>query len=230
MGDRRAVVLLSGGLDSATTLGWAKREGYLCYALSVDYGQRHVCELELARLQARSQGVEEHRVVSLAFDFQGASSLTDATQKVPNPVDEQGIGGEIPSTYVPARNTLLLSMALAWAEILAADAILIGANAVDYSGYPDCRPEFLEAFEVMAQLATKMGLEEGRPRVLSPLLTMKKHEIIELSATLAVDLGDTISCYDPDRNGRPCGRCESCLLRARGFAAAGRKDPGRFFE
>ena len=225
MSERRAVVLLSGGLDSATTLAWAKREGYLCYALSVDYGQRHLRELELARLQARSQSVVEHRVVSLAFDFQGASTLTDATQKVPNPVDEQNIGGEIPSTYVPARNTLLLSMALAWAEILGAEAILIGANAVDYSGYPDCRPEFLEAFEVMAQLATKMGLEDGRPKILSPLLAMKKHEIIELSVVLGVDLASTLSCYDPDAGGRPCNRCESCLLRARGFAAAGQKDP-----
>jgi len=225
MGETRAVVLLSGGLDSATTLAWAKARGWRCWALTVDYGQRHAAELACAGAQAEAQGVEAHRVVKLEFDFGESSVLTRREAAVPNATDPADIGGTIPPTYVPARNTILLSLALAWAEILRADAILLGANAVDYSGYPDCRPEYLAAYERMALLATKHGLENGGPRLATPLIDSKKSEIIRLSSDLGVDLGRTFSCYDPSPDGRPCTRCEACVLRARGFEEAGLADP-----
>lgn len=218
------VLLLSGGLDSATCLLLARREGLDVLALSFDYGQRHAVELECARDLARTYGAKTHRVVRLDLPVPEASALTDATRPVPrNALGDE----EIPATYVPARNTLFLAHALAWAEAAGARDIVLGANALDYSGYPDCRPEFLAAFEKMANLATKAGVE-GRPfRVRAPLLEMSKEEIVRLAFDLGLDFSRTTSCYDPSAAGAPCGSCDSCLLREKGFRAAGIHDTRR---
>jgi 7-cyano-7-deazaguanine synthase len=222
---RRAVVLLSGGLDSATTLAVARSEGFQVSTLSVDYGQRHRRELEYAAAQARLQGVADHRVVKLDLRALGGSALTDAID-VPKDRSSEVIGHGIPITYVPARNTILLGLCLGFAEVVGAFDLFIGANAIDYSGYADCRPEFLEAFERLANLATKAGVEGiGVFRVHAPLLRLTKAEIIRLGTGLGVDYGPTLSCYDPDENGRPCGHCDSCQLRQKGFAEAGLIDP-----
>lgn len=216
----RAVVLLSGGLDSATTLAVARTEARACYALTVDYGQRHRLELDAARRVAAALGAAEHRIARFDLSWIGGSALTDPAQPVPH---QPGDG--IPSTYVPARNTILLSLALGWAEVLDAQAVYIGANAVDYSGYPDCRPEYLEAFERLAALATRAGVE-GRPvRIRAPLVRLPKAEIIRTGSRLGVDFALTLSCYDPDPEARACGACDSCRLRAAGFRAAGVPDP-----
>jgi len=217
---KKAVVLVSGGLDSATTLALAQEQGYACYALSFDYGQRHRSELEAARNVARAAGVVEHKTITLNLNDIGGSALTDSSIAVP----QQPTQG-IPVTYVPARNTVFLSLALAWAEVLAADAIFIGVNAVDYSGYPDCRPEFIEAFANLAKLATKAGVEGHPIGIETPLIHLSKAEIIEQGLRLGVDYANTISCYAPDDAGRACGRCDSCRLRAAGFKDAGVADP-----
>ena len=221
----RAVCLLSGGLDSSTCLALARREGYECYALSFDYGQRHRVELEAAARVAAALGAREQRTVRIDLRAFGGSALT-ADIAVPKHGSAAEIGGGIPVTYVPARNTIFLSYALAWAEVLEASDIFIGVNALDYSGYPDCRPEFIHAFETMANLATKSGVE-GRTRVEihTPLIAFSKADIVRLAAGLGLDFGLTHSCYDPDAKGRPCGECDSCLLRAKGFAEAGMLDP-----
>jgi 7-cyano-7-deazaguanine synthase len=220
----RAVVLLSGGLDSTTTLAVAKARGFATYALTVDYGQRHRAELERAAEVAKALGVAEHRTVRLDLRSVGGSALT-ADIPVPKDRTDEVIGGGIPVTYVPARNTVLLGLALGYAETVGAFDIFIGANVLDYSGYPDCRPEFLEAFERLANLATKAAVEgAGRFRVHAPLLKLTKAEIIREGARLGVDYSKTLSCYDPDEKGRACGRCDSCLLRKKGFAEAGMPD------
>lgn len=216
----KAVILVSGGLDSATVLAQAKAEGYECYALSFDYGQRHRIELEAAARVALSLGAVEHRIVKLDIGWIGGSALTDSRIPVPR---TETVG--IPVTYVPARNTVFLSIALGWAEVLAARAIFIGVNALDYSGYPDCRPAFIEAFQALAALATRAGVEGETIRVHAPLMHMKKAEIILSGARLGVDYALTSSCYNPDGNGRACRQCDSCRLRAAGFAEAGRPDP-----
>jgi len=221
---RKAVVLLSGGLDSATCLAVARAEGFACHALSFDYGQRHAPELEAARRVARALGAVDHKLVRLDLRAFGGSALTDDID-VPHPGSVEEIGREIPVTYVPARNTIFLSFGLAWAEVLGAADLFIGANALDYSGYPDCRPEFLEAFERVANLGTKAGAEGRRFRIHAPLLRMTKAQIIRRGAELGVDYALTLSCYDPDPQGRACGRCDSCLLRKKGFAEAGVPDP-----
>jgi len=219
---RPAVCLLSGGLDSTTCLAYARREGFDCYALSFDYGQRHRVELDAARRVAEALGAVEHRVVSFDLRAFGGSALTSDIEV---PKDASAVPG-IPITYVPARNTVFLSFALAWAEVLAASDIFIGVNAIDYSGYPDCRPEFIEAFERMANLATRAGVEgTTRIHVHTPLIRLSKREIIDLARELGVDLRLTHSCYDPDPAGRSCGRCDSCRLRLKGFTEAGLKDP-----
>jgi 7-cyano-7-deazaguanine synthase len=219
-----AVCLLSGGLDSATCLAVARSQGYRCYALSFDYGQRHRIELEAAARVASSLGAAEHRVVSFDLRAFGGSALTDDIA-----VPKTGLGEGIPVTYVPARNTVFLSFALAWAEVLLSSDLFIGVNAIDYSGYPDCRPEFIVAFETMANLATKSGVE-GRThlRIHAPLIQLSKREIIQLGAQLGVDFATTHSCYDPDAEGRSCGLCDSCRLRLKGFADAGIQDPLRY--
>jgi len=223
MNDRKAMVLVSGGLDSATTLAMARQQGFTCYAMSFDYGQRHRCELEAAVRVSTMLGASEHRVITLDLRQFGGSALTDDAIAVP---EQPGEG--IPLTYVPARNTIFLSFALAWSEVLGARDIFIGVNAVDYSGYPDCRPEFIRAYEQMANLATRAGVE-GRPFTIhAPLIEMSKAEIIRQGTALGVDYGQTISCYNPDEAGRACGRCDSCRLRAAGFAAAGVADPTRY--
>ena len=216
-----AVCLLSGGLDSAACLAVARREGYRCYALSFDYGQRHRAELQAAARVASSLGAAEHRVFSIDLRAFGGSALT-ADIAVP----KTGLSAGIPVTYVPARNTVFLSIALAWAEVFASSDIFIGVNAIDYSGYPDCRPEFIAAFENMANLATKSGVE-GRTelKIHTPLIQLSKCEIIKLGGELGVDFRLTHSCYDPDAQGRSCGLCDSCRLRLKGFADAGLKDP-----
>ena len=217
-----AICLLSGGLDSATCLAYARREGFDCYALTFDYGQRHRVELEAARHVARSLGAVEHRVVSFDLRMFGGSALTSDIE-VPKDAPESAT---IPVTYVPARNTVFLSFALAWAEVTSSSDIFIGVNAIDYSGYPDCRPEFIAAFEQMANLATKAGVEGAtRIQIHTPLIRLSKREIIELAVELDADLRLTHSCYDPDAAGRSCGRCDSCRLRLKGFAEAGLKDP-----
>jgi 7-cyano-7-deazaguanine synthase len=220
---RRAVVLLSGGLDSATTLALARAEGFSCYTLSFDYGQRHRIELAAAERVARSLGSADHRCVQLDLSWMGGSALTDSTIPVP---DQPGSG--IPVTYVPARNTVFLSMALGWAEVQGAQDIFIGANAVDYSGYPDCRPEYMQAFERLANLATKAGVEGKAIRLHTPLMQLHKHEIIRRGVALGVDYALTTSCYDPAADARACGVCDSCRLRAAGFRAAGVADPTRY--
>jgi 7-cyano-7-deazaguanine synthase len=221
---RRAVCLLSGGLDSATCLAWAKQEGFVCHALSFDYGQRHRIELAAAARVAEAMGAEQHRVAVIDLRMFGGSALT-ADIDVPK-VGQPSAGQIIPITYVPARNTIFLSFALAWAEVLEASDIVIGVNAVDYSGYPDCRPEFIEAFERMANLATKTGVE-GRThiKIHTPLIRLSKADIVRMAISLDVDLSLTHSCYDPDSAGRPCGACDSCILRLKGFAEAGIEDP-----
>ena len=221
----RAVVLLSGGLDSATALAVAKAEGFAPYAMSFRYGQRHAVELDSARRVAQAQGVAGHVVVDIDLRAIGGSALT-ADLPVPKGRSPGERGEGIPVTYVPARNTIFLSFALAWAEVLGAADLYIGVNALDYSGYPDCRPEYVAAFEAMASLATKAGVE-GRQRltVHAPLLALTKADIIRKGHSLGVDYGLTSSCYDPGPDGRPCGACDSCLLRAKGFAEAGVADP-----
>lgn len=223
----RAVVLLSGGLDSATALADACSRGYECYVLSFDYGQRSVTELNAARKIAAQLGVAEHKIIRLNhLEDIGGSALTDHSMVMP---DGQGAGGdEIPSTYVPARNTVFLSLALGWAEVLEAEAIFIGVNAVDYSGYPDCRPEFIQAFETMANLATKAGVSGQPIRVHTPLIDLTKAQIIQLGSRLGVDYAETVSCYQADEQGQACGQCDSCVLRAQGFEDAGLADPTRY--
>jgi 7-cyano-7-deazaguanine synthase len=216
----KAVVLVSGGLDSATVLALAREAGYACYALSIDYGQRHRIELEAAQRIARSLGALSHRVIPLDLSWIGGSALTDRGIAVPS----QPTTG-IPVTYVPARNTLFLSLALGWAEVLGASDIFIGANALDYSGYPDCRPEFIEAFALLANLATRQGIEGPGFRIQAPLMRLRKAEIIQTGVRLGVDYALTLSCYDPDARGAACGRCDACRLRAQGFAAAAVADP-----
>ena len=221
----RAVVLLSGGLDSATVLAKARADGYACHCLSVDYGQRSQSELDAARRIAAALGAAEHRVVALDLHAFGGSALTDRAIAVPTGGPQPG---EIPVTYVPARNTLFLSLAMAWAEVLGAQELFFGANAVDYSGYPDCRPEFMHAFETLANLATRAGVEGRRTTLHTPLMHLGKHEIIQLGARLGVDYASTVSCYQADDTGRACGECDACRLRAAGFAAAGLADPTRY--
>ena len=221
---KRAVILLSGGLDSATVVAMARAEGYSCYTMSFDYGQRHRSELEAAARVARDLGVIEHKVIGLNLDGIGGSALTDSSIDVP-----ETLGEGIPVTYVPARNTVFLSLALGWAEVLQARDIFIGVNAVDYSGYPDCRPEFVEAFEVMANLATKAGVEGNGFRIQAPLQNLSKGQIVAAGTKLGVDYSLTVSCYQADAQGRACGKCDSCRLRAQGFADAGIADPTRYF-
>ncbi|MDE0422664.1 MAG: 7-cyano-7-deazaguanine synthase QueC [Gammaproteobacteria bacterium] len=218
-----AVVLVSGGLDSATVLAIANHEGYACHALSFDYGQRHGVELDAARRVADSLGAVAHRVVNVDLAAFGGSALTDFTHAVPES-PTQGI----PITYVPARNTVFLALALAFAETLAARHLFIGVNAVDYSGYPDCRPAFIRAFEALARLGTKMGVQGGRIEVHTPLIDLTKAEIIRRGIELGVDFAATVSCYQPDTMGRACGRCDSCRIRRDGFAAADVLDPTRY--
>ena len=217
---KNAVVLLSGGLDSATVLAMARRQGYVCYALSVDYGQRHHAELAAAQRVASTQGARELRVVKIDLTGFGGSALTDNKIAVP---EFPSVG--IPSTYVPARNTIMLSLALAWAEVLKAQDIFVGINAVDYSGYPDCRPAYIEAFERMANLATKAAVEGYPLTIHAPLLQMSKAEIILQGTALGVNYAQTVSCYQADEQGRACGVCDSCRLRSAGFAVAGIHDP-----
>jgi 7-cyano-7-deazaguanine synthase len=225
MSARRAVCLVSGGLDSSTVLAFARREGFECYALSFDYGQRHRLELEAAARVAHACGAARHITLSIGLDAFGGSALT-APIDVPKHRALEEMGRGIPVTYVPARNTVFLSCALAWAETLGAEDIFLGVNSVDYSGYPDCRPEYLEAFERMANLATKAGVEgRARTKIHAPLLRLSKAEIVKLGCELGLDFGLTWSCYDPGPDARPCGACDSCLLRARGFEEAGVIDP-----
>jgi 7-cyano-7-deazaguanine synthase len=239
----RAVVLLSGGLDSATTLAVAREQGFECYALSFAYGQRHRAELDAAARVARAQGAVEHRVIEIPIGELGGSALTDARIAVPldqgtashgsshaarRPERGASSAGGIPVTYVPARNTVFLSLALAWAEVLDADVIVIGVNFVDYSGYPDCRPQFVAAFTQLANVATKRAIEGSPLRIDAPLLALTKAEIIRRGVELGVDYALTVSCYQADAAGRACGRCDSCRLRREGFAAAGVPDPTRY--
>lgn len=219
----RAVVLLSGGLDSATALALAREQGFICHTLSVDYGQRHAAELTAARRVAASAGVAEHRVMRVELAGIGGSALTDPAIPVPETPSEA-----IPVTYVPARNTIMLSLALAWAEVLAARDLFVGVNVLDSSGYPDCRPQFIAAFEALAALATKAGVEGAAWRVHAPLIRLSKAQIIREGVRLGVDYGQTVSCYQADAEGRACGRCDSCRLRRAGFLAAGVADPTHY--
>lgn len=220
---RRAVVLVSGGLDSATVLAIARAGGHACYALSIAYGQRHASELDASRRVAGLLGAVGHRQVHVGLGGIGGSALTDPSIPVP-----EAPGEGIPVTYVPARNAIMLSIALGWAEVLGAQDIFVGVNAVDYSGYPDCRPAFIEAFGALANLATKAGVEGGAFHVHAPLIHMSKAEIIAAGTRLGVDYAETVSCYQADEEGRACGRCDSCRLRAAGFAEAGMPDPTRY--
>ena len=219
----KAVVLLSGGLDSATTLALAMEQGFDCYALSLDYGQRHTAELAAAKRIAQAAGVSEHKTIRISLDEIGGSALTDAAIDVPV---QPGEG--IPVTYVPARNTVFLSLSLGWAEVLGGQDLFIGVNAVDYSGYPDCRPEFIEAFERLAGLATRAGVEGARFRVHAPLIRLSKAGIIREGLRLGVDYANTVSCYAADEAGRACGLCDACRLRAQGFHDAAVPDPTRY--
>lgn len=222
----RAVVLLSGGLDSYTAAAVAGREGFVCYGLTVAYGQRHRREIDCAGRLAQVLGLAEHKVVELDLRLFGGSALTENALAVPKSSSQGPVGEGIPITYVPARNTILLSVALAWAEVLGAFDIVIGVNAVDYSGYPDCRPDFIEAYERLANLATAAGVQgQGRFRIHTPLIQLSKGEIIREGVGLGLDYGLTHSCYDPDEQGRACGQCDSCRLRLKGFAEAGVADP-----
>ena len=218
-----AVVLLSGGLDSATALAIAREQGFDCYALSVDYGQRHVAELEAARRVARAAAAREHRIMRLDLAGIGGSALTDPDIPVP----EQPTRG-IPATYVPARNTIMLALALGWAEVLGARDLFIGVNVLDSSGYPDCRPEFIAAFAALGALATRAGVEGNPCRIHTPLISWSKAEIIREGARLGVDYGETVSCYQADAQGRACARCDACRLRRAGFQTAGLPDPTRY--
>ena len=223
MDQSRAVVLLSGGLDSATALAIAREQGFICHALSVDYGQRHAAELPAARRVAKAGGAVQHRIMRVDFAGIGGSALTDRSIAVPeNP------GPGIPVTYVPARNTIMLSLALAWAEVLGARDVFIGVNILDSSGYPDCRPEFIAAFGALAALATRAGVEGSPCRVHTPLISWTKAQIIREGTRLGVDYGQTVSCYQADTDGLACGRCDACRLRRVGFAAAGLPDPTRY--
>jgi 7-cyano-7-deazaguanine synthase len=223
---KAAIVLLSGGLDSATTLAIARSEGFACYALTFLYGQRHSREVEAAGRVARALGAAEHRVMEIDLASLGGSALTDSAIQVPKDRPDLDGGASIPSTYVPARNTIFLSYALAWAEVSGIFDIFIGVNATDYSGYPDCRGEFIAAFEAMANLATAASVEgKGRYEIHTPILNKSKADIIRTGTKLGVDYSLTHSCYDPDPSGRSCGRCDSCRLRLRGFAQAGLRDP-----
>lgn len=225
MSKKRAIVLLSGGLDSTTVLAIAKSEGYDCYALSFKYGQRHSYELEVAAKVAAAAAVKKHVIADIDLRMFGGSALT-ADIDVPKGRDSEEMGEGIPVTYVPARNTVFLSFALAWAEVLEASDVFIGVNALDYSGYPDCRPEFIQAYETMANLATKAGVEgKQQLKIHTPLIDLTKAQIIEKGMSLDVDYGITSSCYDPLAEGQPCGQCDSCILRAKGFAEAGFADP-----
>ncbi|MDR2240719.1 MAG: 7-cyano-7-deazaguanine synthase QueC [Zoogloeaceae bacterium] len=224
MSGEHAVVLLSGGLDSATVLAIARDEGYVCHALSVAYGQRHAAELQAAARVAAALGAHAHRVVDVGLGQFGGSALTDARIDVPM----RGVQPGIPATYVPARNTVMLSLALAWAEVLGAQDIFVGVNAIDYSGYPDCRPEYIAAFEAMANLATKAAVEGARLRLRAPLIALPKADIIRRGAALGVDYALTVSCYQADAGGSACGLCDACRLRRAGFAAAGLPDPTRY--
>ena len=219
-----AVVLLSGGLDSATCVALARSQGFDCYCLSFDYGQRHSAELDAARRVATALGAVEHRVINFGLAQFGGSALTDTSIAVPT----GGVQPGIPVTYVPARNTIMLSLALAWAEVLGSRDIFVGVNAVDYSGYPDCRPEYIAAFEKMANLATKAGVEGVKLSIHAPLIDLSKAQIIQTGTALGVDYGLTVSCYQADADGRACGECDSCRLRAEGFAAAGVADPTHY--
>jgi len=224
---KKAVLLISGGLDSATVLAMANADGYECYALSFDYGQKHSAELDAANRVVTSFDVAQHQTLHLDLNQFGGSALTDDSIDVPKAA-QCASGGEcegIPVTYVPARNTIFLSMALAWAEVLQADDIFIGVNAVDYSGYPDCRPEFIKAYEVMANLATKVGVEGHHLHLHTPLIDMSKSQIIQAGMALGVDYSMTVSCYAADEQGKACGECDSCNLRRKGFADAGVADP-----
>ncbi|MGQ5522808.1 7-cyano-7-deazaguanine synthase QueC [Chitinimonas sp. PSY-7] len=222
---KKAVILLSGGLDSTTVLAMARADGYECYCLSFDYGQRHNAELAAARRIANALGAKEHRVATIDLAAFGGSALTDANIEVP--VD--GVkAGEIPVTYVPARNTIMLSFALGWAEVLQANDIFIGVNAVDYSGYPDCRPEFISAFESMANLATRIGVEGSKLHIRTPLISLTKAEIVQAGVRLGVDYGLTVSCYKANMEGQACGVCDACRLRKEGFEAAEVADPTRY--
>ncbi|MEL0036533.1 MAG: 7-cyano-7-deazaguanine synthase QueC [Gammaproteobacteria bacterium] len=216
----KAVILISGGLDSATVIAQAKSEGYDCYALSFDYSQRHQVELNAAKRLCQQFGAKEHKVIKLDLSQIGGSALTDDSIAVP---EDETTG--IPVTYVPARNTIFLSVALGWAEVLGADRIFVGVNAVDYSGYPDCRPEYIAAFEKVANLATKMGVEDNNIRIVTPLIDLTKAEIIQKGISLGVDYSQTVSCYQADEQGRACGKCDSCRLRRQGFEDAGISDP-----
>ena len=223
--NKRAVILVSGGLDSTTVLAMARSQGFACYTLSFDYGQRHSAELLAAERVSQSLGDVEHKVVKLNLDSIGGSALTDTSIAVP---EEETEG--IPVTYVPARNTVFLSIALGWAEVLGADDIFIGVNAVDYSGYPDCRPEYIAAFEDMANLATRSGVEGQRLTIRTPLMDMGKGDIIRAGIALGVDYGQTVSCYQATEEGLACGRCDSCRLRRQGFSDAGVEDPTRYYQ
>lgn len=225
--EKRAVILLSGGLDSTTTLAIAKSEGYTCYALSFRYGQRHSFELESARRVGTLLDAVEHRTIDVSLGELGCSALTDPRIHVPKDRNEADML-DIPPTYVPARNTVFLSYALAWAEVIGAEAIFIGVNSLDYSGYPDCRPEFIAAFETMANLATKAGVEGQRLQIRAPLMYLTKAQIIQKGQELGIDYGLTHSCYDPSEDGSACGHCDSCILRRRGFAEAGVTDPTKY--
>ena len=229
--NNKAVVLLSGGLDSATTLAIARSEGFQCYALTFRYGQRHHYEVEAARKIAASLGVIEHRIIDIDLAGFGGSALTDPNIEVPKDSPDLADPKKVPPTYVPARNTIFLSYALAWAEVLGAFDIFIGVNSTDYSGYPDCRPQFIAAFENLANLATTAAVgSRGRYRINSPIMNMTKAQIILTGKKLGVDYSLTHSCYDPDKSGRSCGRCDSCRLRLKGFAEAGLKDPIKYVE
>lgn len=219
---KKAVVLLSGGLDSITALAIAKAEGYNCYTISFDYGQRHKTELAAAQKLAEKTGVQAHKVIQIDLRIIGGSALTD---EIDVPETEQS---GIPVTYVPARNTVFLSIALGWAEVLNAEAIFVGVNAVDYSGYPDCRPEFIQAFEKLANLATKSAVEGNPLYIRAPLMKLSKSEIIQRGTELGIDYSETISCYQADAQGRACGKCDSCRLRRQGFLDAGVADPTRY--
>ena len=225
---KKAVVLLSGGLDSTTVLAIARDEGYNTYAMSFRYGQRHTVELQCAENVAKVLGVKQHTVVDIDLRTFGRSALT-ADIEVPKGRSDTEMGNGIPITYVPARNTIFLAYALAWAEVLIADTIFIGANAIDYSGYPDCRPEYIEAYETLANLATQVGVEgKTKLRIRAPLIDKTKAEIIQIGTALGVDYSLTLSCYDPDTEGNACGGCDSCLLRKKGFKEAGIPDPTRY--
>jgi len=223
MSERHAVVLLSGGLDSATVLAMARGQGYRCHALSVEYGQRHQAEIDAAARVAAALGAHEHRTMRVDLAGIGGSALTDSRIAVP-----EAEGNGIPVTYVPARNTLLLSLALGWAEVLGATDIFVGVNAVDYSGYPDCRPAFILAFEQLARLATKAGVEGAEFKIHAPLINLSKADIVKVGARLGIDYRMTVSCYQADADGSACGKCDSCRLRAAGFAAAELRDPTRY--